>query len=75
VLIARAPEKHGRRRGRSTGAAAANLRGDGGGHRARGRRTTAFGRIDIMVHNAASFLGGPVEGYSETDMETVLAST
>ena len=33
----------------------------------------AFGRIDIMVHNAASFLGGPVEGYSESDLETVLA--
>jgi 3-oxoacyl-[acyl-carrier protein] reductase len=24
-----------------------------------------WGGIDIMVHNAASFLGGPVEGYSE----------
>ena len=29
--------------------------------------------IDIMVHNAASFLGGPVEGYSEADLETVLS--
>ena len=32
-----------------------------------------FGQVDIMVHNAASFLGGPVEAYSETDMETVFA--
>ncbi|MGI9228874.1 MAG: SDR family oxidoreductase [Gammaproteobacteria bacterium] len=33
----------------------------------------AYGRIDIMVHNAASFLGGAVENYSEEDLETVLA--
>lgn len=33
----------------------------------------AFGNLDIMVHNAASFLGGPVEQYSEADLETVLA--
>ena len=32
-----------------------------------------WGRIDIMVHNAASFLGGAVESYSETDLETVLS--
>lgn len=32
-----------------------------------------WGGVDIMVHNAASFLGGPVEGYSEEDLETVLA--
>ena len=32
-----------------------------------------WGGVDIMVHNAASFLGGPVEGYSEDDLETVLA--
>jgi 3-oxoacyl-[acyl-carrier protein] reductase len=32
-----------------------------------------FGHIDILVHNAASFLGGPVERYSEDDLETVLA--
>ncbi|MEM7281438.1 MAG: SDR family oxidoreductase [Pseudomonadota bacterium] len=32
-----------------------------------------WGRIDIMVHNAASFLGGPVESYSEADLETVLS--
>lgn len=32
-----------------------------------------WGGIDIMVHNAASFLGGPVEHYSEGDLETVLA--
>ncbi|MBT8079940.1 MAG: SDR family oxidoreductase, partial [Gammaproteobacteria bacterium] len=29
--------------------------------------------VDIMVHNAASFLGGPVEAYSEKDLETVLS--
>jgi len=31
-----------------------------------------WGRIDIMVHNAASFLGGAVEDFSETDLESVL---
>lgn len=34
----------------------------------------AWNRIDILVHNAASFLGGPVESYSEADLETVLAT-
>jgi 3-oxoacyl-[acyl-carrier protein] reductase len=33
----------------------------------------AFGQVDILVHNAGSFLGGPVEQYSEADLETVLA--
>lgn len=33
----------------------------------------AFGGIDIMVHNAASFLGGLVEDMDEEDLETVLA--
>jgi 3-oxoacyl-[acyl-carrier protein] reductase len=32
-----------------------------------------FGRVDILVHNAASFLGGPVAEYSEADLETVLS--
>lgn len=32
-----------------------------------------WGGVDIMLHNAASFLGGPVDGYSEADLETVLA--
>jgi len=32
-----------------------------------------WGGVDIMVHNAASFLGGPVEDYSEDDLETVLS--
>ena len=32
-----------------------------------------WGGIDIMVHNAASFLGGPVEAYAEDDLETVLS--
>ncbi|MBI2993075.1 MAG: SDR family oxidoreductase [Gammaproteobacteria bacterium] len=38
-----------------------------------GTAVDRFGRIDIMVHNAASFLGGLVENYSEADLETVLA--
>jgi len=33
----------------------------------------AWGGVDILVHNAASFLGGPVESYSEEDLETVLS--
>lgn len=33
----------------------------------------AWGGIDIVVHNAASFLGAPVEAYSEDDLDTVLA--
>jgi 3-oxoacyl-[acyl-carrier protein] reductase len=33
----------------------------------------AWGRLDIVVHNAASFLGGLVERYSEADLETVLS--
>lgn len=32
-----------------------------------------WGGVDVMVHNAASFLGGPVDDYSEDDLETVLA--
>ena len=32
-----------------------------------------WGGVDIMVHNAASFLGGPVEAYSEDDLDTVLS--
>ena len=32
-----------------------------------------WGGIDIMLHNAASFLGGSVENYSEDDLETVLS--
>lgn len=37
--------------------------------------TTAeqYGRIDVMVHNAASFLMGSVERTSEEDLETVLS--
>jgi len=34
-----------------------------------------YGRIDIMVHNAASFLMGNVSEYSEDDLETVLSVT
>ena len=32
-----------------------------------------YGQIDIMVHNAASFLGGLVEEYKDEDLDTVLA--
>lgn len=32
-----------------------------------------YGGVDIMVHNAASFLGGAVDSYTETDLETVLS--
>lgn len=32
-----------------------------------------FGGVDIMLHNAGSFLGGPVDSYSEDDLETVLS--
>ena len=32
-----------------------------------------WGGVDIMLHNAASFLGGPVAEYSEEDLETVLS--
>ena len=32
-----------------------------------------WGGVDIMIHNAASFLGGPVADYSELDLETVLS--
>ena len=32
-----------------------------------------WGGVDIMVHNAASFLGGNVDQYSEDDLETVLS--
>lgn len=32
-----------------------------------------YGRIDIMIHNAASFLAGPIEKYSEDEMETVFS--
>ena len=34
---------------------------------------SVWGGIDIMCHNAASFLGGPVDDYSEEDLETVMA--
>ena len=33
----------------------------------------AYGQIDIMVHNAASFLGGLIEEYKDEDLDTVLA--
>ena len=34
---------------------------------------TKWGGVDIMLHNAGSFLGGPVDSYSEEDLETVLS--
>src|SRR5688572_20293997 len=80
VMIATRTEKHG-------GAALDEIAAAGGkaalsivdiGELADAQRAVAetvarFGRIDICVHNAASFLGGPVESYNETDLETVLA--
>ena len=41
--------------------------------RAVGETVDKWGGVDILVHNAASFLGGPVDGYSEADLETVLS--
>ena len=32
-----------------------------------------YGQIDVMVHNAASFLGGLIEEYQDEDLDTVLA--
>lgn len=32
-----------------------------------------YGGVDVLVHNAASFLGGPVAEYVEDDLETVLS--
>lgn len=32
-----------------------------------------YGRVDIMVHNAASFLMGAIEDYNEEDMETAFS--
>jgi 3-oxoacyl-[acyl-carrier protein] reductase len=34
---------------------------------------SAYGQIDIMVHNAASFLMGAIEDYTEEDMETAFS--
>ena len=33
----------------------------------------AWGQIDIMVHNAASFLGGMIEDYKDADLDAALA--
>ncbi|MFT5132115.1 MAG: 3-oxoacyl-[acyl-carrier protein] reductase [Gammaproteobacteria bacterium] len=33
----------------------------------------AYGQVDIMVHNAASFLMGAIEDYNEEDMETAFS--
>ena len=32
----------------------------------------SYGQIDVMVHNAASFLGGLLEEYQDEDLDTVL---
>jgi 3-oxoacyl-[acyl-carrier protein] reductase len=80
VMIATRTEKHGRSAvdeiAKADGKAALCVADVGqleDIHRAVDDTIKTFGRVDIMVHNAASFLGGPVENYSETDMETVLA--
>ena len=38
-----------------------------------GSALDTYGQIDIMVHNAASFLGGMIEEYKDEDLDTVLA--
>ena len=37
------------------------------------RTNALWGGVDILVHNAASFLGATVDSYSEEDLETVLS--
>jgi 3-oxoacyl-[acyl-carrier protein] reductase len=80
VMIATRTEKHGRSAVEEiakAGGKAALCVADVGQlediKRAVADTISTFGRVDIMVHNAASFLGGPVEGYSEADLDTVLA--
>ena len=38
-----------------------------------GTALDTYGQLDIVVHNAASFLGGLIEEYSDEDLDTVLA--
>ena len=38
-----------------------------------GTTLDTYGQIDVMVHNAASFLGGLIEEYKDEDLDTVLA--
>jgi 3-oxoacyl-[acyl-carrier protein] reductase len=37
------------------------------------RTAEHWGGVDILVHNAASFVGGPVADYTEADLETALS--
>jgi 3-oxoacyl-[acyl-carrier protein] reductase len=80
VLVATRTAKHGEetmRLVRAAGGTAALCTADIGSkeeaERVVAQAVGEFGRLDILVHNAASFLGGPVEHYSEADLETVLA--
>jgi 3-oxoacyl-[acyl-carrier protein] reductase len=80
VMIATRTEKHGRsavdevtRAGGKAALCVADVGRLEDTERAVAETIATFGRVDIMVHNAASFLGGPVDGYSEADLETVLA--
>ena len=80
VLVATRTEKHGRaavEEATKAGGVAKLCVADVGSveecNRIVAETIAAFGRVDVLVHNAASFLGGPVEGYSEADLETVLA--
>lgn len=80
VMLATRTAEHGERaasRIRKAGGEAALLALDIGEleNARRAVRETAerWGGVDILVHNAASFLGGSVEGYAEQDLETVLA--
>ena len=80
VMIATRTARHGEeslRLVREAGGTAALCAADIGS-KEEAERTVAetvrtFGHLDILVHNAASFLGGPVERYSEADLETVLS--
>jgi 3-oxoacyl-[acyl-carrier protein] reductase len=80
VLVATRTARHGEetvRLVRDAGGTAVLCTADVGvredAERAVAEALAAFGQLDIMVHNAASFLGGPIDGYSEQDLETVLA--
>lgn len=80
VMIATRTESHGvatvERIGKAGGDArlcAVDIGTEENVRRAVDEALKAWGALDIVVHNAASFLGGPIEHYSEQDLETVLA--
>jgi len=80
VMVATRTEKYGERTHaeiRDAGGEAALVAADIGKldnvHTVVERTVALWGGVDILVHNAASFLGGSIDGYSEKDLETVLA--